>query len=456
VWRASALSVTIDEAYTFNQFVAGGFTGIFLSGFDANNHVLHSALVWLSTSLFGISEFGIRIPALLGTAGFLYLLPALIERVIADRRLQLLTIAVLILNPLTIDLLCAARGYSLALAFMTMAVLHLLRYADGQKRNDLRWVSASLGLMCSANLSFAFAAIAILGVSVCVAVRREQWRHLLSAFVPVVSILFVILVLPFSRVERSYFYWGSPTIRISAETTTDAFLLHNPHDSAPFGSVKTRGRFTRRYLPIGLGLILLTTVWWFVAGMRTQVTLLGFILAICLFGYWLAHEWLQVPYPSERTSIPLVLLFFLTLGGVTAGLLRDPSLAWRTVALASIAVSVAMLIQFAMQFRPGHLWSWYQERDNRQIADLLRGRGARNISSFWVVQPALEFYRLAGRMPAAKPLLKYPADLPPLEGYDAYVLLRPDQRILESKKLRIVWKSEFTGVSVAVPNDARP
>jgi hypothetical protein len=436
--------------------VAGGFTGIFLSGFDANNHVLHSALVWLSTSLFGLGEFTIRIPALLGSAMFLYLLPSLVQRVIPDRRLELLTTAILILNPLTIDLLCAARGYSLALAFMTMALLRLLRYADGQQKKDLQRLSASLGLMCAANLSFVFAAIAILGVTVCVVLRREQWRHLLSAFVPALAILFLILVLPFSRVERSYFYWGAPTIRVSAETTTDAFLLHNPHDPAPFGSVKTRGRFTRRYLPVGLGLILLATIWWTVAGMRTRVTLLGSILAICLFGYWLAHEWLQIPYPSERTSIPLVLLFFLTLGGVTAGLLRAPGFAWRTVALASIAISLAMLIQFAMQFRPGHLWSWYQERDNRQIADLLRERGARSISAFWVLQPALEFYRLAGRIPEAKPLLKHPADIPPLEGYDAYVLLRPDARLLEAKKLRIVWVSDFTGVSVAMPIGAQP
>jgi hypothetical protein len=417
--------------------------------------VLHSTLVWLSTSLFGIGDFTIRIPALLGSAVFLYLLPSLVEKVVADRRLQLLTTAILILNPLTIDLLCAARGYSLALAFMTLTLLHLLRYAEREKERDLQWMSAGLGLTCVSNLSFAFVSVAILGMAVCIVLRREQWRHLVSAFVPALTILFVTLVLPISRVERSYFYWGAPTIRISAETTTDAFLLHNPHDSSPFGSVKTRGRFTRRYLPVGLLLILFATGWWTLAGMRTQVTLPGSVLAISLFGYWLAHEWLQIPYPSERTSIPLVLLFFLTLGGVTAGLMRAPGWHLRTVALASIAISLAMLIQFAMQFRPGHLWSWYQERDNRQIADLLRERGARNISSFWVLQPALEFYRLAGRMPAAKPLLKHPSDIPPLEGYDAYVLLRPNRQILEAKGLKIVWESDFTGVAVAMPHDTQ-
>ena len=66
--RAYFLSMTHDEAITFLNHARGSFSDIFTYAGQimANNHLLNTFLIKIFTSLFGISEFVIRIPALIG------------------------------------------------------------------------------------------------------------------------------------------------------------------------------------------------------------------------------------------------------------------------------------------------------------------------------------------------------------------------------------------------------
>src|SRR5438874_9715791 len=70
VYRASTQSVTHDEAVTYESFLAQKQYRIF-TRFDANHHLLHTHLCFLTTFLFGASELSMRLPSLCG--GVLYL-----------------------------------------------------------------------------------------------------------------------------------------------------------------------------------------------------------------------------------------------------------------------------------------------------------------------------------------------------------------------------------------------
>lgn len=448
--------MTIDEAYSFNEFASGGFTGVFLSGFDANNHVLHTALMWLSTALFGIHDFALRLPALAGSALFLWFLPQLVERVTpGDRRwMRLLLFLVLVLNPLTLDLLCAARGYSLALAFLTLALLRLSQYVATRRPRDLSWMSAFLGLACCANLSFAFVALATLGIALALVIRNGDAANIHRTLVPGVAILFTLLVLPLSRAERNNFYWGAKDLHESLQSTITPFLRHDPFLPGPFGSAKSVARMERRVLPAALLILAACGLLWFLRGRHPHVPPLIAVLFVTLFGYWLAHERFAVPYPSERTGVALVFLFFLTFGAaisVWRPAWRAPAGFW-IASLPATLILAALLLQFLQQLQqPGYLWAWHEERDNRRIAALLRDRGAHRICAYWQFQPGLEWYRRAGEIPGAEPLTKYPGENPPLRDHDAYVLLRPDPARLASSGLAVAWTNSDTGVTVAVP-----
>lgn len=446
--------MTIDEAYSFNEFASGGFTGVFLSGFDANNHVLHTALMWLSTAVFGLDDFALRLPALAGSALFLWFLPQLIELVTPGRWMRRLLFLILVLNPLTLDLLCAARGYSLALGFLTLSILSFMRYTARHETRDLSRMSAFLGLTCCANLSFAFVSLAVLCVAMVTAIRNGDAARLHRAIAPGAAILFCVLVLPLSRAERNNFYWGAKDLRESLDSTATPFLRHDPFLPGPFGSAKYVARLERRFLPASLLILGISGLLWFVRGSHPQVTPLIGILLVTLFGYWLAHEHFAVPYPSERTGVALVFLFFLCFGAAISVWRpgwRAPAAFW-VLGAPSTLILLVLLLQCIHQLQqPGYLWAWHEERDNRQVAGILRDRGARNICAYWQFQPALEWYRRSGNIPRAGALAKYPGENPPLRDHDAYVLLRPDPAKLAANGLETLWRNSQTGVTVAVP-----
>src|SRR5215471_6328484 len=123
VWvlaRAYVQSITFDEANNYLLFAVGPLPAHWTP--DAGNHVLNTALVRLFTSIFGLSPFTVRIPALIGAA--IYIAMSLrLSRLFAPTQVFRVTLFIcLTYNPFVQDYLVASRGYSLALAFFTVAV----------------------------------------------------------------------------------------------------------------------------------------------------------------------------------------------------------------------------------------------------------------------------------------------------------------------------------------------
>jgi hypothetical protein len=65
VFRAITQSIVYDEAETYELYIAAPFSAIF-TYFDASHHFFSTLLIRLSTALFGISEWSMRLPALAG------------------------------------------------------------------------------------------------------------------------------------------------------------------------------------------------------------------------------------------------------------------------------------------------------------------------------------------------------------------------------------------------------
>src|ERR1700746_1357962 len=71
VYRAATQAITHDEAVTW-EWLPFTFRSVspFFYSTAANHHPLHNLLAKLSSDFFGLSEFSLRIPSLLG--GFFY------------------------------------------------------------------------------------------------------------------------------------------------------------------------------------------------------------------------------------------------------------------------------------------------------------------------------------------------------------------------------------------------
>jgi uncharacterized membrane protein len=124
IWnRALLLSrqVSHDEAYTYMAFASMGLRQVMTDYHLPNNHVFHSVLVFLSSELFGIQPWAIRLPALV--AGLL-LIPAtyIVARIFYDKQTALISAAWVASMPALIGYAANARGYSLISLFSLLLV----------------------------------------------------------------------------------------------------------------------------------------------------------------------------------------------------------------------------------------------------------------------------------------------------------------------------------------------
>ena len=155
VARACLQSLTIDESASYLLYAGASWPSHWYPG--NANHVLNSILMRLATSLFGISELTVRIPAILGAG--IYISAAVYVCLLLTKRklLQIPLFICLVYNPFVLDYLVAARGYSLAVGFLL----------------------AALAVIASAMLSEDDAAL-----PKCVCWRRSFWRSLLRPIFP--------------------------------------------------------------------------------------------------------------------------------------------------------------------------------------------------------------------------------------------------------------------------------
>jgi len=116
-------------------------------GMAANNHLLNTWLVWLSTRLFGDGEAAIRLPNIAAYAVYLYYT----GRFAAGLRHPAVALAAFSGfqgSAYLLDFFCLARGYGLSFALLAGSMVHLQRYFTGRQPS-----------MFHRSLAFAIAAV---------------------------------------------------------------------------------------------------------------------------------------------------------------------------------------------------------------------------------------------------------------------------------------------------------
>jgi hypothetical protein len=484
VVRASTQSVTHDEALTFLWFAAGPLDRIF-ADFQQNNHVLHSALVWFSARQFGYSELALRLPSLLGGAICLAAAWALCRALLGSRWLFLLGYALLVLNPLLLDFLSAARGYGLALGFLLvalLAVLHLVRAeAGGPGRAAIASVAAALSV--ASQLSTAPACGALLLVAVCAVVTdRRRARRLATAALLVLPALILGLALlaralPGPGVAQELF--GAESLQ---ETAVDLVKRSLAHHHVPW-PLDTNGAVFRLEVgalalvaaPLCLVTLALVCATWTrrfhaLPPDRRALLVVGGTLVLAAAAWAALHVALGVPWPLDRKG-----LSFLALGSMCAVALartareqaaRDgadgvPGKILRAASTATLALLVLVTAQEATQLQRTHYALWRFDAGARDLIDAVREReshrplrapddSVRLALASWKMEPALSFYRLRTRSSWLAPILR--EDFDPAQPWDYLVSLPPLP--VPAADVRVIHVDPVSGAVLAVPAGA--
>jgi hypothetical protein len=466
LFRAWTQSITHDEAYTWRLYIVTPLSSI-LKNYDANHHILHTWLVRLVTSITGVSEFTLRLPALAGAALYLWTLTRLSARLFGQSWLAPASVVLMGASPLVMDFLVAARGYGLALAFFFFAFERLLAVLGGDQERKTLWTAgAALGLSIASNLVFVIPA-GLLGALFLhlwtppapAPVRKIKKKRmetpakplarradLFIAFAAVMA-LFVLVAPVKLMFKPGLYYVGQPTLALSLADLADNTLGHNEgirEFNAPIdGSEPLKRAFGHGVYPavLLLGLVL---------GWQRRTTAPYMLIAATVaLGAWAAvsamHLALGTPFPTDRTGIYHIPLFALVLLGFAA----NSVMALRIPATALVA---ALILSFTLQLQVRYFRIWRFDAETRDLVVELNQRGLNRgkpvtAGISWVFQPAVVFYQTTLGTKA----FEYAVHEEMRPGLDVYLLTSEDYPLIDKYNLRTTRALSVSQILMAEP-----
>jgi hypothetical protein len=347
VVRAASMSLTIDEAFTFERYVKNA--NFFPQEYDmhtANYHMLNTWLMIVCSKLFGIAEWSLRLPGVLAQVFYLYFTAKLSMK---SKSLPVALALFILLNihPYMLDFFSVARGYGLLMAFVAGSLWHVSEFYAGEKQmKNMVFALVFAGLAMWANfvglLFFtAIASVVFLGV---VLSRKKTTREKLKSIATI-----GIICLPFAAVAYSViaqlkdvnaFFWvndgfWNETVRVlgaklAYPLNENIYAIHLADNNTMIialafsAAVVIYAVYRNRQSPVISDLILPVAVLLFV-----------------LLEAFLLHVFMHSPYPSGRIALFLLVIFL----WIIAVALRD------TIIPRSVSfIACAMVISFQLWF----------------------------------------------------------------------------------------------------------
>ncbi len=472
--RARLQSVTIDEADCYLAFVAR--PAAFHWEPASQNHILNSVLMRLFTLLFGLSHLSLRAPALIGATIYISAACLLAKLLAPDAGRQWPLLVCLVYNPFILDYLVAARGYSLALAFL-MSAIGVVAYSQAAIMNGRTYsktktcalCSVGLALSFAANFSFAFVDAAVLLAIFVWACRsgpaprpsRAGYARLFAACV--LPGLFVTLFLCSSALVRwpkGQLWWGVTTLRETVSTVVDASLYQiNPQIVNPLLLPALEHLKAALFPLLGatlawlLVLVFRNRSWPKDAPTKWLLALgagLGCVVAITLSIHWLAFRLFHLLLPTGRTAIYLAPLCTLIVGAGAAIVVPTP--AGRICRRVLSVVLFAFSGYFLLCLRLTYFKEWKWDADARAVYSVLayyhHAYGISDVGSHWMYVAPLNFYRVLSGHESIREFVTEP-EFPP--DKQAYVLNGAfHQDFVERHGLKVVYHGDLSDVLVAV------
>lgn len=458
VYRAYLQSITMDEADSYFLW-AKSFANVEV--FHSNNHILNSLLMWISTRVFGVSHLSVRAPALLGAALFICVSYVLCRRLTQNFFLQIALFLCLTCNPIILDFLVVARGYSLANAFLLAAVAILI-LSDPHKWRPLRagavTASLALGMSFVANFSFAFVDAVVYMALVMWAMRSRGGQSVLRILtlctLPglLVALLLAGYPLAIAPHWKGELWWGAHSLQEMRDSLIDASLFQpEPKILGTYHEQVTT--IAPWLLPVLAGLSVLRLGSLLQEGnksLRPMLTVAAVILS-ALGLSWLAFYFVNLSLPSGRTGLYLVTLCTLLVGLLAAAPGNSAASAWLRRAM---IVNLTCLVCFFLTcLRVSYFREYIWDADTREVysvvARLNHQCGIVDFQTGGFYISALNFYREVSGAETFPPFhLDTPEHSP---GKQVYVMHGDTWNdFVVREHLTVIYRGERSGVVVAV------
>jgi hypothetical protein len=509
IYRAATQSISHDEAVIFEWLLSGPWSQV-LNGVHGNHHVVTDLLSKLMISVFGTSEFVLRVPALFGALLYFYSLFQISGFLFGDGFFFLLSVALLSLNPFVLDYLCCARGYGLALGFFFYALHHVLlslgEPPGGTDRLTLRHAGIALGLSvgCNPVMVFPGAALALCFLALlflegssqrpeptertkpargtprrnakeerrrnarhgAISVPRAAWRQACLHFaIPAASIALLISFLPQRLIELEPGYFGPRSLLAILDGLVRNSFVHSAagfRGLAAWFPPEAAIRITTQMAVPAL-LVCLVAAAFRIASLWTgnrslqsvtridcSLLLLGAMLPLLIVLIVLSRYVFEQPYPELRTAMYWLPLLGLACMCLAARLSRGSRLE-RSFAVPATAILVLCVVQFTTQFNTRYFAEWSYCAAGKDMMRTIRADHA--------IKP-LAHVRV-GATWQLEPVINFyrvawgldwvdPVDRQsPAGSYDYYMLLFDDTALVERLNLQPLMRDRLSGSVLA-------
>ncbi len=429
LYRARTQSITIDEAFTFNHFIASQPDAAASNA--PYNENLNTWLCLLSVRLWGASEFSMRIPSVLGGLLYLAALIRLCRLLFGDSPWLLVAVAANSLNPFLLDYLSAARGYGLAVGFFTLAAYYLARYlAEPAAASNFggSWIltkaGIALGLAVTSHVTETFAVIAVEAALALVLIAdfliASDWagalRFLWRGFAPCVAATLIVaavfLWLPARRFRVAQLDDLFDRYKNGIKALVAAIFFYKPTLLTAW-DVRNGPlhRLVWLFVPALLTGLALSSVWILrrtsrkTGGLREQRPLLLFSIATLLtfLLLWIETRVFHHGYFGGRRL--LFTLPLLSISGVQwiRWLMRERG-PFRAIGWIGSAALGILLLNFALEYNLRSYYGWEFDAGTQQAVRVLEQAHARasqgdvRLASTWFLNESLNFYRRVNKL----------------------------------------------------------
>ena len=462
VYRAGTQSLTVDEAFTYNSFVAPP-ANVAFANYDANNHVLNTVLCRLSVWIFGVSELTLRLPSLFGGAVYLLAMLWLSQWLFGDGWRSIVSFAALAANPIVLDYLSAARGYSLGLGFEFLAVVLIVIRLSGDRPLQTRLLNDAIGvalaLSAAGNLVFVIPNLVLLLVFLILLRSSPSGLRLLrptlvEIAVSGLAVFGALMYIPLSHADASSFYVGEASFSRSAwillvRSFNYPSVFWARHLEFPIAIV-TAPAILGSLLLLGIVIVSRKNPWpekrWR-AMLVFPATLIGSLAVLVVL-----HLRFGFPFPYERTG-----LYFMPLITLTVLVAAETGIKLRPLRIPGILLYACLCLavsQYIAELKVDCYQEWKSDAGTKRVVALVAsmnktpGRRSR-IGLSWELEPSVSYYLKVFHVDWLQPVAR--VDLR-AGGFDYYYLTPDDKPLIDALKLSVLYVDPVGRSVLAAPS----
>lgn len=462
--RAANLSFVHDESLSF--FTANGDPDY---ARVPNNHLLNTFLMKVFSSLFGTSEFALRLPNII--AFILYCVAGLlIIKNLKNNKISVFLFIILVVNSLMFEFFGLARGYGLAMGMLMVSFYFLLKLDDKNLSLKVFTIFLVLSLLFSqlalyANfnaLNVHLAILPVLAFSVFQFVNRKiNIQNKKSVYIVYLSLFVIDLAALIPAIIRLKFMQGINELAV--------FGNHNGLWQTTVKSLVTSFYFHEQDYPITFNVLLygasslfVIGIIWFIRNLFRKdfnnFTRVFFIFCLFLLAPVMQETLFNIPYPYGRTAILYFPVFSLVFIFLFSELFSASKNIFLKISLVTLLIGVSAFVVYAAYTKRNftNTSEWYYDKQDKEMLDLIdkdrlscKNPDSVTISNHWTFTPVINFYRVTRNYTWLKPVIK--------EDYkkaDYYICYTGDVSKIPGDSLQLIAK--YDDIAVALYKELKP